>query len=559
MANSIQIRRGTAAELVTLGNLLVGEFGLSTDTKAVHIGDGSANYEFLMKALFAAGTFAYATSDDIPEAKTDAEVMAILSGDAAAAFSMNSQKITSLADGTAASDAVNLGQLDAYAVGLHPLAEADNCAASTTAALPACTYANGTAGVGATLTGDANGALATQDGITLIDTNRLLVKNQAAALQNGVYQVTTIGTAGTDFVLTRIDAMDEDDEIAMTFVFVAGGTTNGDTSWVCTNEPEAVDVGTDDITFGIFNSPGDITAGTGLAKTGNTIAVDGVLEDLDTLGAVASDGQIIVGTGAGAFAYESGSDARTSLGLTIGTNVQAYDAELLALAGLTFADQKIIVGNGAGTVTTADCTTFAQTILDDADQGAVQDTLGVKPGTDVLAEQTIGIADNNLLEVDGTPLNTEVAVFTTTGINGLSKAETMALLSGGATADFAMGTNKITGVKDPTSDQDAATFKWVTDNFASGSAGANTALSNLASVALNLPLLPDAAAADDFGSATLPFKDLWFAGSSGTPATMNYKLTGASTSGTRTITAPDKSGYMLLTTAVNVLDGGTFA
>jgi hypothetical protein len=68
---------------------------------------------------------------------------------------------------------------------------------------------------------------------------------------------------------------------------------------------------------------------------------------------------------------------------------------------------------------------------------------------------------------------------------------------------------------------------------------ANRALSNLASVALNTALLPDAAAADDFGSATLPFKDFFLAGSSGTPGTNNFKITGASTSGTRVITLPD--------------------
>ena len=78
-----------------------------------------------------------------------------------------------------------------------------------------------------------------------------------------------------------------------------------------------------------------------------------------------------------------------------------------------------------------------------------------------------------------------------------------------------------------------------------GSGGANTALSNLASVAINLPLLPDAAAADDFGSATLPFKDIFLAGSSGTPGTNNFKVTGASTSGTRVITLPNASDTLV--------------
>ena len=64
-----------------------------------------------------------------------------------------------------------------------------------------------------------------------------------------------------------------------------------------------------------------LTAGAGLAITTDasndaiTFATDGVLEDLDTLGAASADGEFIVATGAGAFAYESGNTARTSLGL----------------------------------------------------------------------------------------------------------------------------------------------------------------------------------------------------------------------------------------------------
>ena len=89
-----------------------------------------------------------------------------------------------------------------------------------------------------------------------------------------------------------------------------------------------------------------LSPGAGLAAIGDfttnqssnetlTIAVDGVLEDLDTLGAAASDGQFIVATGSGAFAYESGSTARTSLGLgdlatlnSIGDSQVASDANI---------------------------------------------------------------------------------------------------------------------------------------------------------------------------------------------------------------------------------------
>jgi len=161
--------------------------------------------------------------------------------------------------------------VDSVAQGLNPIADV---VAMTTAALPACTYANGTAGVGATLTGNANGALAAQDGVTLTVNQRLLVKNQADAKQNGVYQLSTVGDAGTKFVLTRVTDMDTQDEIAGVFVFVSGGTDGADTGWVCTTEPEAAVVGTNNITFAQFSAAGQTTAGTGLTKSGNTLNVD---------------------------------------------------------------------------------------------------------------------------------------------------------------------------------------------------------------------------------------------------------------------------------------------
>ena len=84
------------------------------------------------------------------------------------------------------------------------------------------------------------------------------------------------------------------------------------------------------------------------------------------------------------------------------------------------------------------------------------------------------------------------------------------------------------------------------DVFTGLSAGANFALSNLASVAINASLVAGTAGTLDLGATALPWRDIYLAGSSGTPATNRFLITGASTSGLRTITLPDLSGTVAL-------------
>jgi hypothetical protein len=164
-------------------------------------------------------------------------------------------------------DIVNKQYADAIASGIH-FHEAVNLA--TTAALPANTYNNGTSGVGATLTGNANGALSVDSTLTIV-AERILVKNEAAGANNGVYTVTQVGSAGTPYILTRatdfdsvgtgVNEIDEGD-----FFLVTSGTANVNTAWV-QQTPPPITIGTTALVFQQFSAPITYTAGTGLSET----------------------------------------------------------------------------------------------------------------------------------------------------------------------------------------------------------------------------------------------------------------------------------------------------
>lgn len=135
---------------------------------------------------------------------------------------------------------------------------------ATTAALPstgAIVYANGTLGVGATLTRFENGALGAIDGITNLVGDRILVKNQATAFQNGIYTVTAVGSGGAPYVLTRATDLDQSAEFLYNVaVTVTAGTVNAGRQYKNTSA-DAPTLGATGISFGQVTPIGTSQAG----------------------------------------------------------------------------------------------------------------------------------------------------------------------------------------------------------------------------------------------------------------------------------------------------------
>lgn len=167
-------------------------------------------------------------------------------------------------------DLVNKAYADSIAAGFQ---FKGSCVAATTAALNT-TYNNGALGVGATLTSNVNGAIVL-DGVSLILNDRALVKDQATPAYNGIYTVTTVGTAGTPFILTRATDFDQTGEIQPGAIsFIQSGATYNDTSFVET-EP-VVTVGTDPILFTQFSQQYPLSMGNGGTGSSITPIANGV-------------------------------------------------------------------------------------------------------------------------------------------------------------------------------------------------------------------------------------------------------------------------------------------
>ena len=162
--------------------------------------------------------------------------------------SFNSQNITNVADPVNAQDAATKGFVEATSQGLDVK---DSCKAATTGNITISTALNN---------GD------TIDGVSLSTNDRVLVKDQSTASQNGIYIVGSSPARASDLAAGS--------DAAGMFTFVEQGTVNADNGFVCTSNKGSAVTGTNNLTFAQFSGAGQITTADGLQKSGNTLSVD---------------------------------------------------------------------------------------------------------------------------------------------------------------------------------------------------------------------------------------------------------------------------------------------
>ena len=245
-------------------------------------------------------------------------------------------KVTTPATGDSSNGAADTAYVANALAAINPAVSVE--AATTGVLSNTPTYNNGTAGVGATLSATTAGVL-TVDGYSPALNEPILVKNQASSLQNGIYTLTTVGTGGVSYVLTRRTDYNSPTNINYTGTIpVLNGSTNANTGWNLTTQVNVI--GTDALTYtqaAAGNSsgpPGGNVKGFG-ALTNHAVVVGQGGKTIATIG-TGTSGQLLKSNGSTADPVFVTSAIATNFIATDETTTSVTFADLTTHDSVTF-------------------------------------------------------------------------------------------------------------------------------------------------------------------------------------------------------------------------------
>ena len=204
------------------------------------------------------------TIDGNTVSSTNSNGIIVLDPNGTGTVDVSGAKITTVGTPSQSTDAATKGYVDGVINGL----DVKNSVQFASTANVAGTYNN----ANGTITAGSNGALSMDGGSPSIG-DRVLLKDQTSNVQNGIYTVTTAGSASAAYILTRANDADTAAEISGgSFFFVEQGSANADNGYVTTHNGTPT-LGSSAITFEQFSGAGQIGAGDALTKSGNTLNV----------------------------------------------------------------------------------------------------------------------------------------------------------------------------------------------------------------------------------------------------------------------------------------------
>jgi len=289
--------------------------------------------------------------------------------DAAANIGMGSNRITNLGAPVDPTDAANKAYVDAARTGL-------DVKASVLAATDGSNIA-------------LDGTVTSLDGVSLSDGDRVLVKDQSTASENGIYVVDSGGW-------TRAEDANSDTEVTPgMFTFVEEGTENADSGWVLTTDAP-ITVDTTGLDFALFSVAGTILAGDGLSKTGDVLNVN---VDTTTIEINADTLRIASGAAGAGLSGGSGSALAVNVASTGGLEISSDNLQIKidgAVSGLTttssglaltsaIAGSGLTFTSGVLSVDTIDLTTDVTGVLPIANGGTGQNTAALARSNSGLA------------------------------------------------------------------------------------------------------------------------------------------------------------------------------